>query len=92
MIKSFKCKKTEDLFGDSFVPKFKSFEKVARRKLEMLNAARSLVDLRSPPSNRLELLKGNRRGQYSIRINNQYRLCFKWKDSSAYGVEIVDYH
>jgi len=92
MIKSFKCKKTENLFGDNFVSKFKSFEKVARRKLEMLNAARKLVDLRSPPSNRLELLKGNRRGQYSIRINNQYRLCFKWKDSSVYDVEIVDYH
>ena len=65
---------------------------VARRKLRMLNSAVVLDDLRIPPDNRLEALKGDRRGQHSIRINEQWRICFQWKDGDAYGVEIVDYH
>ena len=65
---------------------------VARRKMRMLNSAVTLDDLRIPPGNRLEALKGGRRGQYSIRINEQWRICFHWKDGDAYGVEIVDYH
>ncbi|MBD7924173.1 type II toxin-antitoxin system RelE/ParE family toxin [Xanthomonas sp. CFBP 8703] len=65
---------------------------VARRKLRMLNSAATLDDLRVPPANRLEALKGNRKGQYSIRINDQWRVCFQWKDGDALDVEIVDYH
>lgn len=64
----------------------------ARRKLRMLNSASSLEDLRIPPANRLEALKGGRKGQHSIRINDQWRICFRWKDGDAHGVEIVDYH
>jgi proteic killer suppression protein len=92
MIKSFRCKQTERLFNDESTGKFSSISKVARRKLEMLNAAMSLDDLRSPPGNRLEVLKGDRLGQYSIRINEQWRICFIWSDGHAYSVEIVDYH
>ena len=92
MIRSFKCRKTKDLYEDNFVSKFKAFEKVARRKLEMLDASKSLLDLKSPPSNRLEMLRGNRKGTYSIRINDQFRLCFKWEKGNATDVEIVDYH
>lgn len=65
---------------------------VARRKLRMLNNALNLDDLRIPPANRLEALRGNRKGQHSIRINDQWRICFRWKDGDAYDVEIVDYH
>jgi toxin HigB-1 len=64
----------------------------ARRKLRMLNNAEAIQDLKAPPGNRLEALKGSRKGQHSIRINNQWRLCFQWKDNHAYSVEIVDYH
>ena len=71
--------------------RFAGFERSARRKLEMLAAAHSLEDLRSPPGNRLEKLKGDRAGQYSIRINDQFRICFRW-DKAARDVEIVDYH
>ena len=71
---------------------FRGIENAARRKLEILNAAMSLNDLRSPPGNRLEALKGERQGQYSIRINQQWRICFTWSDGDAYSVEIVDYH
>jgi len=67
-------------------------QQVARRKLRMLNSASSLEDLRIPPANRLEALKGGRKGQHSIRINDQWRICFRWKDGDAHGVEIVDYH
>jgi proteic killer suppression protein len=74
------------------VPRFQAFERVARRKLVMLNAARSLLDLRAPPGNRLELLRGKRVGQYAIRINEQYRICFIWREGDAYEVEICDYH
>ncbi|MDR4497282.1 MAG: type II toxin-antitoxin system RelE/ParE family toxin [Candidatus Scalindua sp.] len=92
MIKTFKCKNTEKLFNDLDVKRFRSISKVARVKLEVLNAAVSLNSLRAPPGNRLEQLKGNRKDQHSIRINDQWRICFVWKDESATEVEIVDYH
>lgn len=92
MIASFKCRNTQKLYFDESVRAFQNFEKVAQRKLTMLANAVSLIDLTSPPANRLEALKGNRKGQYSIRINDQYRLCFIWKNDNAYDVEIVDYH
>ncbi|MBU8902651.1 MAG: type II toxin-antitoxin system RelE/ParE family toxin [Victivallales bacterium] len=92
MIKSFKCKKTK-VFWDKRAAciHFRSIAVVVMRKLRMLNAAIELDDLKSPPGNRLELLHGTRKGQYSIRINQQYRVCFKWNDG-AESVEIVDYH
>ena len=92
MIKSFRCKETEKLFNDQSSKKFATIERVARRKLEMLEAAQRLEDLRNTPGNRLELLKGNRTWQHSIRINDQFRICFRWIDSAAENVEIVDYH
>jgi len=92
MIKNFKCKDTEKLFNDFNVKKFRSISKIARVKLELLNATVSLNSLRIPPGNRLEQLKGDRKGQHSIRINNQWRICFIWRDEDAYDVEIVDYH
>jgi proteic killer suppression protein len=92
MIKSFKCKETEKLFNDLDVKKFRSISRKARMKLEILNATVSLEGLRVPPGNRLEALKGNRKGQYSIRIDSQWRICFKWLDGDTYEVEIVDYH
>ena len=92
MIKGFRDKHTEILFGGTRVRRFQAIEQVARRKLEMLNAAKTLVDLTKPPANRLEALKGDRQGQHSIRVNDQYRVCFVWKESDAYQVEIVDYH
>ena len=92
MIRSFRCRDTEALFSDRKVPRFRAFERIARRKLLYLHRARRLGDLRVPPGNRLEALKGNRKGQYSIRINDQFRICFTWKDGNAGNVEIVDYH
>jgi len=92
VIKSFKNKATEDLFYDLPVPRFRSFERPARRKLLYLHRARTLKDLAVPPGNHLEALKGDRQGQYSIRINERWRLCFRWEDGSAFDVEIVDYH
>ncbi len=92
MIKSFKCKDTEKLFNDIEVPRFKAISRIARRKLEILNATLSLQSLRVPPGNRLEQLKGERKGQFSIRINDQWRICFKWQGGDAFDVEIVDYH
>ena len=93
MIRSFRCKRTEALYQDRFVPaEFQAFRDVALRKLDMLAAAAQLSDLRAPPGNRLEALKGRRRGQHSIRINDQWRLCFVWRDGGAERVEIVDYH
>ena len=92
MIKSFKCKETEKLFNDLDVKKFRSISRKARMKLEILNATVSLDSLKVPPGNRLEALKGNRKGQYSIRIDSQWRICFKWLDGDTYEVEIVDYH
>jgi proteic killer suppression protein len=92
MIHSFSCKDAEDLFNSKPSKKLKSIERVARRKLLQLHAATVLIDLRIPPGNMLEALSGNRKGQHSIRINNQWRICFKWKEDGAYSVEIVDYH
>ena len=92
MIKSFKDRDAGDLFNDLLVPRFRAFERQARRKLLYLHRARRLEDLRVPPGNRLEALKGDRKGQHSIRINDQWRICFKWEDDSVYDVEIVDYH
>ena len=92
MIKSFCCKDTDRLFQDCPVSRFRSVERVARRKLGILEAAIDLNDLRQPPGNRLQALKGNRKGQFSIRINDQWRVCFRWEEGHAYEVEIVDYH
>jgi toxin HigB-1 len=92
MIKSFRCKDTEALFNDVLVARFKAIERPARRKLLYLHRARNLQDLMQPPGNRLESLKGDRQGQHSIRINDQWRICFKWIDGDAYEIEIVDYH
>ena len=92
MIRSFRCKDTERLFQRESVRRFKAIEAVARRKLEMIDAAQTLQDLKVPPGNRLEALKGDRKGQHSIRINAQWRVCFVWVDGAAEHVEIVDYH
>ena len=92
MIRSFRCKDTERLFQRESVKRFKAIEAVARRKLRMLQSALALRDLQVPPGNRLEALKGDRKGQHSIRINDQWRLCFVWTDGGAENVEIVDYH
>lgn len=92
MIRSFRCKETEKLFNDRAVRRFSSIRQAARRKLEMIEAATVIDDLRSPPGNRLEILKGRRSGQYSIRINDQWRICFVWQNGEAWNVEIVDYH
>ena len=92
MIRSFKCKRTEALYEGQGVAEFQAFKAVALRKLDMLDAATRLTDFRAPPGNRLEALKGGRRGQHSIRINDQWRICFVWRDGGAELVEIVDYH
>jgi len=92
MIRSYKCRKTEALAGGVRVAGFRAFEKSARRKLRMLEAADVLQDLRAPPGNCLERLKGKRKAEHSIRINNQWRLCFKWIDGGAEDVKIEDYH
>jgi proteic killer suppression protein len=92
MIGSYRCSDTLALANGFRVRRFQAFETIARRKLRQLDIASTLDDLRIPPGNRLELLRGNRRGQHSIRINDQYRLCFHWVDSQAEDVEIVDYH
>lgn len=92
MIRSFRCPDTGALFLDQDVPRFRAIGRVARRKLFYLHAAARLEDLRIPPGNRLEMLKRDRRGQYSIRINDQWRICFAGKDGEAHEVEIVDYH
>jgi len=92
MIKSFADASTARLFHGESVRRFAGIAKPAIRKLDMLNAATSLGDLRSPPANRLEALKGDRKGQHSIRINDQWRLCFVWEADGPSRVEIVDYH
>ena len=91
-IKSFKCADTEALFRQGRVPRFVGVQSTALRKLVQLDLAERLEDLRSPPGNRLHSLAGNRAGQWSIRINDQFRLCFVWRDANAEEVEIVDYH
>jgi len=92
MIKSFKCEYTEALSKGHRVKQFMKIAKVARRKLRQLEIAGRLDDLRVPPGNHLEALKGDRAGQYSIRINDQWRVCFCWTNAGAENVEIVDYH
>jgi len=93
MIKSFKSKETAKILNRQFSGKLpQNIQHVARKKLIMLDAATVLNDLRVPPSNRLEALKGDRKGQHGIRINDQWRICFKWKEGDAYDVEITDYH
>ena len=92
MIKSFRCAHTEELFEDGKNRIFNNIKTVAVRKLDILNAASELRDLRSPPGNMLEALSGDRLGQHSIRVNQQWRICFRWHDHDACDVEIVDYH
>ncbi len=92
MIRTFGCKHTEALFNDVAAHRFRAIERNARRKLLYLHQARTLRDLRVPPGNRLEALKGRRKGQHSIRIHDQWRICFRWIRGDAYEVEIVDYH
>ena len=92
MIHSFACSDTEALFHSLDVPRFRNIERVARRKLLQLHAATELNSLRVPPGNRLEALKHDRKGQHSIRINDQWRICFAWQEDGARRVEIIDYH
>ncbi|TSE25043.1 Toxin HigB-1 [Tepidimonas sediminis] len=92
MIRSFRCRDTEALFGGGAVPRFANIRAVAERKLAMLHRSTRPDDLRIPPDNRLEALRGDRGGQHSIRINDQWRVCFRFLDGDAYDVEIVDYH
>jgi len=92
VIRSFKCSETRALFEHGKSSRFSSIERTATRKLAMLNAAESLEFLRSPPGNRLELLHGDRRGFHSIRINDRWRLCFRWTNQGPEDVQIVDYH
>lgn len=92
MIRSFRDKETERVFRREFSRKHQGIARVAKRKLDQLHAAAALGDLGAIPGNRLEALAGNRRGQHSIRINDQWRICFRWVDSDASDVEIVDYH
>ena len=92
VIKSFKCADTQSLADGTAVKRFANIADVARRKLRQLEIAERLDDLRVPPGNRLEALKGDRAGQHSIRVNEQFRLCFRWTDRGAEDVEIVDYH
>jgi proteic killer suppression protein len=93
MIKGFKDKETAKIFNRNFSHRLpRDIQRIALRKLRMLNRARSIDDLRIPPGNRLEALKDDRRGQHSIRINDQWRVCFVWQDGDAYEVEITDYH
>ncbi|MDO9399134.1 MAG: type II toxin-antitoxin system RelE/ParE family toxin [bacterium] len=93
MIKSFKCKETQKIFNREYSLKLpSSIQRTAMRKLWMIDAVNSINDLRIPPANRLEKLKGERNKQHSIRINDQWRICFKWHQQDAYEVEIIDYH
>lgn len=92
MIRTFADRDTERLFNDEQVRRFQAIERQARRKLLLLDAAFRLDDLSVPPGNHLERLSGDRAGQHSIRINKQWRICFRWKDGDAHDVEIVDYH
>jgi proteic killer suppression protein len=92
MIRSFRDRATQLVWVGAFVKRFSGIEKQAQRKLDMLHVARDLNDLRAPPGNRLEMLAGNRQGQHSIRINDQWRICFTWTKEGPADVEILDYH
>lgn len=92
MIRSFRSKKTESLYNDVRVKDFQAFAKQAERRLQILDSATRLQDLAALPSNRFEALAGDRKGQFSIRINQQWRVCFEWGDDGPFNVEIVDYH
>ena len=93
LIESFKCKETHKIWNRVFSKKFSpEIQTRARRKLIAINISASITDLKVPSSNYLEALKGDRKGQYSIRINDQWRICFEWKNGNAFQVEIVDYH
>ncbi len=93
MIKSFKCKETKKIFGRKFSKKLPTnIQEAGRQKLVILDSAIVINDLRVPPGNRLEELKHDRQGQHSIRINDQWRICFEWKDGNSFNVEIADYH
>jgi proteic killer suppression protein len=92
VIKSFKTPDTEQIFNDQRVKQWQAIESVARRKLNMIHAAEKLSDLKVPPNNKLHKLKEDREGQHAISINDQYRVCFEWRDGNAYDVEITDYH
>jgi proteic killer suppression protein len=92
MIRTFNCKETEKIFNRERSIRFGNISRVALRKLMQIDAASELNDLRVPPGNRLEALVGDRKGQHSIRINDQWRICFKWINGDAFDVEITDYH
>lgn len=92
MIREFKCKETKSLFEQIRVLRFQMIERQARKKLRLLNRAVSLQDLAAVPGLKLEKLKRDRLGQWSIRVNDQWRICFQWKDDGVYAVEIVDYY
>ncbi|MBI5543654.1 MAG: type II toxin-antitoxin system RelE/ParE family toxin [Deltaproteobacteria bacterium] len=93
MIRSFRCRKTQAIWrGDACLDLPADIQGGVRRKLRMLNNSQQLQDLRVPPNNRLEALKGDRKGQFSIRVNQKWRICFRWLDGAAYDVEVVDYH
>ena len=92
MIRTFRTKETAQLHRRQRVNRFRAFERIAQRKLRQLDAATELRDLTAPPGNRLEALHGDREGQHSIRINDQWRICFIWREGDAYKVEIADYH
>ncbi|MCY4421271.1 MAG: type II toxin-antitoxin system RelE/ParE family toxin [Gammaproteobacteria bacterium] len=93
MIRTFACRETKEIWDGYSSKKFPmNIQNTARRKLRILNSARNMHDLRIPPANRLKVLRGTRAGQHSIRINDQYRICFVWRQGEAYRVEIVDYH
>ena len=92
MIKSFKCRDTETLFNGKRVERFLGIQSAAMRKLAILNVAGRIEDLKVPPGNRLEALKGKRRGQWSVRINEQWRICFRFEAGDAFDIEIIDYH
>jgi proteic killer suppression protein len=92
VIRSFRDTEAEKIFGQQFSKKFQAIEKIALRKLIHINRAITMRDLGSIPGNQLEALKGNRKGQHSIRINDQYRICFRWNEGDAFDVEITDYH
>lgn len=92
MIRSFREKDTESIFRQQRVRKFQQIATVALRRLVQIDSADELRDLASPPANRMEALRGDRAGQYSVRVNDQYRICFRWQDGHAFDVEITDYH